>query len=145
MAIVVTNEGASTLIQWALQLATPTTPIVHLLGSPHALAHDDTQGTLAAAELVVSGYSPLPLSDPALNWTLAVYPDGYQATYTALNWQFFAACTVYGYWLSSGDLRWSLWGETLAEPVVIPGGGGPWTLIPYFYLASQPFTQGECG
>jgi hypothetical protein len=145
VAIVVTQEGAAALIQWALQLAAPQQPVAHLLGSPHALAHADTETVLQASELSVRGYSPIALANPALNWVLSSFADGRQATYSVVTWGLLDACTIYGYWLATGDGLTSLWGETLATPVVFPSGGGPWSLIPYFYLSSQPFTQGECG
>lgn len=132
MAAVLTQEGALALWRQLLGISPGLgAPFVRLIGQPHTIVHTDTQATLAAAELSVSGYAPLQLTQPTPSWQLAPISAGAQAAYPVLNWSLGGACTVYGYWLCDVTSQYSLWGEIFDAAFPLPGGGA-------FALQLQP-------
>lgn len=123
MGLVATQEGCAALWQQILGIESIGLPNVHLVGRPHTPAPTDTYATYAAVELVVSGYAPKSLVNPAVDWTIAAVPTGAQAAYLTLSWSLGGACVVYGYWLSDAANQRSLWGEAFASPDTFTAGG----------------------
>jgi hypothetical protein len=136
--VVLTQEGAMALWRQLLKIKDVGIPYVHLLGQAHSVVHADTIGSLQAVELVVAGYAPIQLTSPQTSWQLTTLAAGAQAQYPVVTWQLTAACTVYGYWLSDAAFQNSLWGETIASPIVLGPGGGPVQLQLMPTLISPP-------
>jgi hypothetical protein len=142
MALVATLEGELALWLQILQIQSLQTPYLHLIGAPHTPVHTDTIATLAAVELAVAGYVPVPLTNPAVNWSFSLYPPpgpytAYLATYIPITWTFGGACTVYGYYVSGGPGTVSLWAEAQG-PFIFTPAGGTFTEQLQPWLASQP-------
>lgn len=143
MAQVLTQEGALLKQRTIIGLAPVMgQPFLHLFSSAHNAAHTDTEATFAAIEAAVSGYSPKLMSTG--QWVLAPIADGAQMTYPLLTWNFLAAVTIYGYWLSDNSNTYSWLAETFANPFVFGPGGGTFSLQFVTYDVSQPFTLGPC-
>lgn len=138
MSLVVTQEGGSALWKQILQITELGVPNVHLFGSAHEPAHTDTYATYAAIELAVAGYAPIPLADPATDWSIAPIPAGAKATYVAITWVFTAACAVYGYWLADASDTYSIFAEQFAAPYVFPTAGGTFPIVLPPTITSTP-------
>lgn len=140
--IVVTQEGASRLWLQMLGIANLGFPWVHLFANNYAPTHTDTYNTYSAMELVVGGYTPLQLVNPAANWTVAAISAGAQATYVTLTWTFTGACQFYGYWVADASNTYSIWAEAFSTPYVYTATGGPFNLLLQPWLASNPSIGG---
>lgn len=136
--IVLTQEGGLALWKQMLQIASIGYPNVHLLGAAHTPVHTDTEAILGALELSVSGYAPIALVNPTVDWTLAPITAGAQATYATLTWTFGGSCTVYGYWLSDESDTYSLFAEEFAVTYPFGSSGGTFTFVLPPTLTSQP-------
>lgn len=139
MSLVVTQEGATRLLQWMLGISPTAKQTCHLLGQPYTPLHTSLLSNFAANEVTgVAGYSPSPIISPNPYWTLSGLPTGAEATYIILSWTFLAAVTIYGYYLSDDTLGVSLWGELLGASYPYDSSGGVFSLQLPVTLTSQP-------
>lgn len=139
MALVVTQEGASLCWDYILGAAGAGYPVLHLIGAPHTVVHGDTLASLAAVELVVSGYAPIPLS-PSSGWTIVTISNGAKASYPQVFWSFGGLCTVYGAYYTNLGGSISLWGDNFTDngPYNYPSTGGLFYFTPIYTLTSLP-------
>jgi hypothetical protein len=142
--MVLTQEGGVLCWKYILGFTPSAILHAHLFAAPHTPAHVDVYADYAAIECAASGYAPIPLVNPSVDWTLAPTAYGAQAAYITISWTFTSATTIYGYWLSDSSDTYSVLGELFASPFPYGGGGGTFTLQIPPSLISCPFPEPLC-
>lgn len=132
MALLSPVVGNILLLRYMLNNATPGDVNLRLFNNNVTPAETDSLATYV--ESTASNYTATSLT--GASWTVASgSPNGSTATYPQVNFNFSAADTIYGYFVTTAGGGNLLWAERFSGgPFVLPGSGGVISITPRISL-----------
>ena len=130
MAIVVTNSAEILLLQYLLNMETPTDHVLHLFNNDVTPGETTVIGGLT--EESATGYAPITLV--GTSWTTTQGSGITTGVYSEQTFTMTAAATVYGYYVTD-TLGSLLWTERFSGTAFeLPSGGGEIAVSPRITL-----------
>ncbi len=130
MSLLVPNTGEAALLNLILGKATAGNLVLHLYTND--VTPGETNTVASFTESTAAGYASKTLT--ASSWTVATADGVTTATYAAQLFQYTAAETVYGYYVTDAAGTTLLWAERFTETFTAGSSGGGLYLTPTFSL-----------
>lgn len=128
MSLSVPNVGETILLQYLVNMISPTNVVLHLYNNDPTV---DDSVTLSTITEVPSGVGYAPITLVGTLWT-TTSPGGVgTAVYSEVTFTFTTTQNVYGYYITSTNSATMLWLERFSgAPFALPSGGGTIAISP---------------
>lgn len=128
MALTAPTVGEVTLLQYLVNMASPTNLVLHLYNNDPTISAATVIGNITE---VPSGIGYLPITLVGTAWTTTTPASLGTAVYSEVTFSFTTAQSVYGYYVTSTSSTALLWLEKFSgAPFTLPAGGGTISISP---------------
>lgn len=128
MALQAPTVGEVILLQYIVNLVSPTNLVLHLYTNDPTIGQSTVIGNITEVAAGV-GYNPITLA--GTGWTTTTPGSQGTAVYSEVTFTFTTAQSVYGYYVTSTSASTLLWLEKFSgAPFTLPAGGGTIAITP---------------